>query len=280
MRARHSLIAVAALSVLALAGCDKETAGAPIPGAPGANQPAGTSATNGGDAKPNSSDPKALLANAAKTSHDSGTYKFEYKMTSNSTEETGGMSSTGEVDTKAGKFKGETTMDAGGGNKLVMTAISDGKNLYMKSNAGGSGKWLKTNIEELQKQLEQMGGSTSKSAQSQAKDPMSYLDKLKDYASSTPDGTDTIRGQSATRYKLVVDREKVLAGDNADKDPVAIIAATSADSKIWLDSKGRLVQFSFTGSQGGTAGEFSAQMYDYDVPVNIEIPTDDQVETK
>src|SRR3954470_12830570 len=101
MRTRHSLIAVAALSVLALAGCDKEALPG-VPTAPG-NQPAAATGGNdkGAASKPAAADPKALLANAAQASHDSSTYKFEYKMDSASGDgETGGISSKGEVDTR------------------------------------------------------------------------------------------------------------------------------------------------------------------------------------
>src|SRR3954447_2201429 len=146
MRTRHSLIAVAALSVLALAGCDKEAvSGAPSAATPGAGQPA---ATGGGEPKKDTpADPKSLLSNAARTSKESGTYKFEYKIdTSDKGAEGGGISATGEIDVKNNKFKAESTMDAGGGHKLVFNVVVVGKDFYMKSATGGD-KWMKTNLD-------------------------------------------------------------------------------------------------------------------------------------
>jgi hypothetical protein len=274
MRTRHSLIAVAALSVLTLAGCDKEAvSGAPSAATPGAGQ---ATATIGGDAKKDTpADPKALLANAARTSKDSSTYKFEYKIdASDKGVEGSGISATGEIDVKNNKFKAQSTMDAGGGHKLVFDVVVVGKDFYMKSAAGGD-KWMKTNLDDLANSLPGAGGQNQQSG----KDPVSYLDKLKDYASSTPDGTDTIRGQAATRYKVVVDKDKVLAqakeGDNAD--PVALMAA-QGDAKIWLDSKGRLVKAFFGGADAdGNKGSFTTELYDYDQPVTIEAPAASEV---
>ncbi|MFD1051288.1 hypothetical protein ACFQ1S_39985, partial [Kibdelosporangium lantanae] len=204
-------------------------------------------------------DPKSLLSNAARTSKDASTYKFEYKIDgSDKGAEGTGISAKGEIDVKNGRFKAESTMDAGGGNKLVFNVVVVGKDFYMKSATGGD-KWMKTNLDDLSNSLP---GASGRSQQS-GKDPVSYLDKLKDYASSTPDGTDTVHGQAATRYKVVVDKDKVLAEakDKDTADPVALMAAQGGESKIWLDSKGRLVKAFFGGTDGdGNAGSFNASL--------------------
>lgn len=275
MRTRHGLIAVAALSVLTLAGCDKEAvSGAPSAATPGTGQPA---TNGGGDAKKDTpADPKALLANAARTSKDSSTYKFEYRIdTSDKGTDGSGISAKGEIDVKNGKFKGESTMDAGGGHKVVFNVVVVGKDFYMKSATGGD-KWKKANLDDLANSLPGGGGQNQQSG----KDPMSYLDKLKDYASSTPDGTDTVRGQAATRYKVVVDKDKVLAEakEKDTADPVALMAATG-EAKIWLDSKGRLVKAYFGGADAdGAKGSFTTELYDYDQPVSIDAPAASEVD--
>jgi hypothetical protein len=277
MRTRHSLIAVAALSVLTLAGCDKEA----VSGAPGAATPGpGQPATNGGDAKEDTAaDPKTLLSNAARTSKDSGTYKFEYRLdTGDEGARTGGFAAKGEVDVRNARFKGTTTLDAGGGNVLAVDVVGIGRDFYMRSATAGD-KWSRMDLDEMAKGTPGAAAQVERSG----KDPLGYLDKLKEYASSTPDGTDTVRGQAATRYRVVVDRDKVLAqaeetGDGGGQvDPVALMAA-QGDAKVWLDSKGRVVRFTFSGAAAdGTTGGFNAELYDYDLPVSIEAPAASEV---
>jgi hypothetical protein len=258
---RASLVAVAALSVLALAGCDKSaTPGVPLPGAPGA---AAEGKKTDEPAKPGSSaaDPKALISNAAKSSREAASAKFEWKMN------TGGLgdwTSSGEMDFKNNRSKIDSVIDVGG-KKMTMSIISDGTTLYMRSTADGQQPtpWEKTDLKELEGQLGQMGGGAN-SAEAPGRDPMSFIDSIKDFATVTPDGSEAIRGVATTRYKVVIDPAKIPgaeAGAPAD--------GKAQDSKMWVDGKNRLARF-----QMGVAGDIAmtADFFDYDTPVKIDIP--------
>jgi hypothetical protein len=133
-------------------------------------------------------------------------------------------------------------------------------------------------------------------------DPMGYLKLLTSVTSSvTAIGTDDVRGQQSTHYRMTFDAAKIRkldaqlgdCGDGGD-DP-------SSDAKtplnVWLDSQGRLTRMQISMNQGSStdtpSGEPSAstpqsgsepgaitfEFYDYDAPVSIEAPPADQTQT-
>ncbi|TCO62482.1 hypothetical protein [Actinocrispum wychmicini] len=272
MRTRHTLVAVAALSTLALAGCEKSA----LPGVP---QPAdGPAVASGGaSAKPDKpsgnnsapADPKALIANAAKSSKDASTYKFEWKLSDKGG--TGNFQTSGEVDTKNERLKGESSMGGpDGGAAIKVSILVVDKTMYMK--AGPAPKWTKFPLEDMTKELGSLGGGASGGGKTPqpGTDPMGMLDPIKDFATTTPDGSDTVRGAPATRYKVAVDPSKVgeIGGDPAD--------AKGTDMKVWIDGQGRLVKFSI--AMPGLDGGMNAEFFDYGAPVSIQAPPDSEVQ--
>src|SRR5690242_10436282 len=122
MRTRHALVTVAALSALALAGCEKSAMpGTPLApgdasGAAAAGQASGGQAAGGVTKQdtPAAVDPKALMSNAAKTSKDASSYQFEWKMDDKTADGAGQWTSSGTVDSKSGKSKVDTVMTQDG----------------------------------------------------------------------------------------------------------------------------------------------------------------------
>jgi hypothetical protein len=208
MRTRLSVLTAVTASVLALAGCQQSA----VPGSP--QQENGSPATAAQQpAKPDRPDPKALISNAAKTTRESTSCKFEWKAEIKAGGETGvGLwTSTGAMDFRKNRSTIESTMDLGGGPKMKLAIISDGTTVYMRSAMDGipAPAWKKMDIKELEQSLGQLGGGGSGGGgQSPGRDPMSFIDEIKEIATVTPDGSETIRGVPTTRYNVAVDPGK------------------------------------------------------------------------
>lgn len=246
----------------------------------GGNAPAAT-----GAAKPDNStpaDPKALIANASKNAKDASTYKFEWKLGDKAG--TAAFQTSGEVDTKNQALKGDSSMGApgGGGPSVKISIIAVNKTFYMK--AGDAPKWTKFTADDMTKALGSLGGgggdtsSGKPNSPQPGSDPLAFFDQIKDFATTTPDGTDTVRGAPATRYNVVIDPSKVnvIGGDPTD--------AKSTVVKVWIDGQGRLVKFTINApdvdsASGAGAGEMDAEFFDYGSAVNIQAPPDSEVQS-
>ncbi|MEV4312668.1 hypothetical protein [Actinocrispum sp. NPDC049592] len=242
---RCTLVAAVLGAALVLAGCANQTAGVPQASGDGAKSSASTAGKPAG--KP-AADPKALISNAAKSTRDASTAKFEYTMDGAKEADLGmKFASKGEMDFKANRAKIESVVETDG-QKVTMSIVTDGDTLYMRTTTDGAedGPWTKTDAAALAGQLG--GGKTSPGS-----DPMSFIDQIKDLATVTPDGTEAVRGVQATRYRLV---------PNAGGEELG-------DSKIWIDGQNRLVRFQ-VGAK--TFGSITAEFFDYGAPVSIEIP--------
>jgi hypothetical protein len=267
MRTRLSVLTAVAASVLALAACQQSA----VPGSPqqeGAG-PAGTGAQQPGkpDSAPNS-DPKSLISNAAKTTRESTSCKFEWKAEIKAGGDIGvGLwTSTGAMDFKKNRSTIESAMDLGG-PKIKLAIISDGTTIYMRSVTEGAPApaWKKMDTKELEQSLGQLGGAGSGSAgQSPGRDPMSFIDEIKEVATVTPDGAETIRGVPTTRYNVAVDPGKSPLG-----------AGEAGSVKLWTDAKNRLARFQIGISGDGT---ITADFFAYDEPVTIDVPAASEVE--
>ena len=74
---------------------------------------------------------------------------------------------------------------------------------------------------------------------------MSFIDQIKEVATVTPDGTDTVRGVPTTRYNVTIDPAK---------SPLGVGEPGSV--KLWTDAKNRLARF-----QVGISGDRSLRVY-------------------
>ena len=135
-------------------------------------------------------------------------------------------------------------------------------------------------------------------------DPTEYLKLLTSVSSSvTAVGTDDVRGQRSTQYRMTFDEAKIRKLDAQMGDCSDDEAASDASTPlyVWLDGQGRLtrlqVDISNSSSAGGAgavpsssaslstqqnAGEAESmafEFYDYGVPVNIQPPPADQTQT-
>ena len=132
-------------------------------------------------------------------------------------------------------------------------------------------------------------------------DPTAYLKLLTSVTSSvTAVGTDDVRGQQSTHYRMTFDAAKIRkldeqlgdCGDDGD-DPSS---DANTPLNVWLDSQGRLTrmqiamnQDSSTGTSGAPSvsppqsgsepGAITFEFYDYGAPVSIEAPPADQTQT-
>jgi hypothetical protein len=270
MRVRLSLIAAVALSALTLAGCEKSAVpGVPAPaGGGGGGAPAAAAPQNKQDA-PAQSDPKMLISNAAKTTRESSSCKFEWKLDAKGGGDTGlGVwTSTGAMDFKANRSKIDSVLGVGD-QKMTMSIISDGSTIYMRTvTAGATAEpWEKMDTKELEAQLGQLGGGAAAGkGESPGRDPMSFIDQIKEFATVTPDGSEDIKGVPTTRYKATVDPSKLPAAEGGGEGSM----------KLWLDAKNRLVRF-----QVGVSGDGSmtADFFDYDSPVKIDVPAPSEIQ--
>ncbi|MBP2320090.1 hypothetical protein JOF56_000475 [Kibdelosporangium banguiense] len=267
MRTRLGVLTVVAVSVLALAGCQQAAvSGSPQPG----NGSAGADAQP--PAKPDSqpsADPKALISNAAKTTRESTSCKFEWKAEAKAGGDTGVgfWTSTGAMDFKNNRSTIESVMDMGG-PKMKLAIISDGTTIYVRTVADGAppSAWKKMDIGELEQSLGQLGGDggAAGGGRSPGRDPMSFIDEIKEVATVTPDGSDTVRGVPTTRYIVTVDPAKSPLG-----------AGEPGSVKLWTDAKNRLARFQVGISGDGT---IIADFFAYDEPVKIDVPAADEVE--
>jgi predicted small secreted protein len=278
MRTRLGVVAAVALSALALAGCDKNAvSGVPQPGS---NASAAVDGKNPADtSKQNTpaADPKALISNAAKSSRDSGSYKFEWKMqAADNGQSLEAWSSTGEIDLKNNRSKMESALGAGG-QKVTISIITDGTTMYMRTVMEGAPAqpWSKMDAKDLEGALGSLGGGAggeSKAAEGPGKDPLSFIDLIKQYTNVTPDGTDTVRGVATTRYNVTIDPSKI--GDlGLTKDAAG---GKAPDMKLWTDGQGRLAKFQMSLAREAT---MNAEFFDYDSPVNIQVPAASEVKT-
>ena len=133
-------------------------------------------------------------------------------------------------------------------------------------------------------------------------DPTALVKLLTSVTSSvTAVGSDDVRGQHSTHYRMTFDEAKIRKldaqmGDCPDDEPTA---GTDSNTPldVWLDGQGRLTRMwisitqdaSSAESGGATSvtplrdaeasGAFTVEFYDYGAPVSIEAPPADQTKT-
>lgn len=213
------------------------------------------------------------------------------------------LTSEGAFDNRTGQ--GTMTMDmsglfgAAGGDTSgmpadagVMEMVIDGETVYLKSSLfsmlGEEGKpWVKASADEVS------GDSLGAGVQT---DPSGFLDFLKG-ASDTVDevGTEEVRGVSTTHLRAELDLVKLMEdASEAEKAELeqqldslgGAPELRSVPVDVWIDGDGyvRKLTMAFDvpdassgDSRGATSMTMTLELYDFDEPVEIQIPDPSQV---
>lgn len=245
----------------------------------------GTAPATGGATPQAKSD--AMFSDAAAASLKAGTAK----MSSTTEADTGGqtlpvMSGSGAIDFANHRSTMQMNMpsgpDKGAGGKIVY--VMDGSIEYMQMGVGGDGPapWIKVDLSKL-------------TGQQGAVDYSNYLSLMSGVADSSEVGSEDIRGTATTHYKVSVDPKKVLEKnpnlkdfyDSLTKlaDKVAPGSAAGAldtmPYDLWISKDGLLQRIQSMTKSTSEGKQVSAKMtiefFDYGQPVDIKIPSPDEV---
>lgn len=307
-RTRMSLAVVAAAALLATAGCgvqQKESGAKGIgPGTPtdgptveGPKKPTDFEGTGG----------VVFLQQAAEATSSVKTQRMtmELKMTGVPMFGTMAMKVDGALDLE--NKRSQMTMDMSeflggmGGSEAEgmgkMEMIVDGDTTYIKSPmfselSGSKKPWMKTDTEAL---------SDSGTMDKTQGDPKAFLDFLKKSGSAVEEvGTEDVRGVSTTHLRTTLDIKKMMADAPASekaemekqlKDIGASEVFSEIPTEAWIDDDGmvRKMQMTFDFSKVDTSSDpdlaemkdvkmvMAFEMFDFNKPVDIEIPDASQV---
>jgi hypothetical protein len=278
---RRAAVAAAAIGVLTASGCGVQ-AGSGAGGGSGVNVQAGAfSGTKGG----------AVLARSAAATSQVRTMRMVM------TEKMDGgpididVTASGEVDTAA--KRAHLTTDLGGlfgGAGGKMEEVVDGTSVYVKapmlSGLGGSTKpWLKVTV----KKLAGIGGVGS----SVGHDPGGLLEFLKSVgAKVTTVGTEELRGVETTHVRTTVNLQQLISKANAERKAkldkalaslgASDFAKTALPIDAWVGTDGYVrkvvMSFAFAGGtkdasiMDGTKLSVTMELYDFNQPVDIQVP--------
>lgn len=215
------------------------------------------------------------------------------------------ITSEGEFDNDAGQ--GRMTLDmadvfgaAGESAGLpddagVIEMVIDGDTIYMKSSLfsmlGQDDKpWLKVDSAELDK-----SGALSGSSQT---DPAAFLEFFESASDNVEKvGTEEVRGVETTHLTATLDLQKLLADASGDQKAeleaqleglgAAADSFKSIPAEAWVDADGYVRKFKMTFDFSSAAEEvpdlgevsmsITVELYDFDEPVDIEVPDPSQV---
>ncbi|MBV8235329.1 MAG: hypothetical protein JO075_06480 [Acidimicrobiia bacterium] len=189
----------------------------------------------------------------------------------------------------------------GVGKIQAIADYSSGFVLYMKfppelSPELAAKPWVKIDVGAL---LKQAGVDTDLGAltQGQSNDPTSGLQLLRGADSVVTVGTEEIRGEPTTHYRLVVDLDKAIANAPASqRDALTKLAKLytvhTFPVDVWLDAQGRVHRFQQTVDPStihlpaglpaqavGLGGPITTtyELYDFGSEVDAQVPPPDQI---
>lgn len=177
----------------------------------------------------------------------------------------------------------------------VMEMVVDGDIVYMKSSLfamlGQDDKpWLKIDSADLDQ-----GGALGGGAQS---DPAAFLEFFNSASDNVEKvGTEKVRGTETTHLTATLDLQKLLADASGDKKAeleaqleglgAAADSFRSIPAEAWVDADGYMRKFTMTFDFGSASKEvpelgdaamtITVELYDFNEPVNVEIPDPSQV---
>lgn len=309
--ARTAFAALAGAALLVTAGCgvsldedaSPSAAGGggqtPVAGGDTPVLPAGGSFEGTGGA--------VYLSRAAEETGGVATQKMSMEMVMEGVPSMGTISITSEgaFDNEAGQ--GHMTMDMGdvfGGmgegaglpdDAGTMEMVIDGDVVYMKSPLfammGDEDKpWQRIDADELQQ-----GGAMGGGAQSDPGEFLEFLEAAGDDVTEV--GTEEVRGVETTHLTATLDLQKMLADAPADEQAeleeqleglgAAADSFTEIPAEAWIDEDGYVRRFTLTFDFAEAAAEepelegvamtMTIELYDFDEPVEIEIPDPSEV---
>ncbi len=208
----------------------------------------------------------------------------------------------GELYASMGDLGGESGLPEDAG---IMEMVIDGDTVYIKSPlfsslGGEEGKpWMKTDVGELSSSGGIAGGSAGT-------DPAAFLDFFEAVGDDVTEvGTEEVRGVETTHLTATIDAERLVA--EADPEEAAELeeqleslgaageAFTSIPAEVWIDEDGYVRKFTMTFdlseavAEGGSDAEDpmfdmgdvtisqTIELYDFNEPVDIEIPDPSKV---
>jgi hypothetical protein len=141
-------------------------------------------------------------------------------------------------------------------------------------------QWLKVTVDDLKNKLGGDFSALDSVGSGGLQQGLEYLQGLS--GDVTKVGEDTVAGRPATHYRASIDYSKLadkLPDGEKLHDSLAKLGTIPAD--VWIDGNDRVVKMNLTidGSAfGGGAGavDLSMEITDFDVPVDVQAPPEDQ----
>jgi hypothetical protein len=172
----------------------------------------------------------------------------------------------------------------GGGN---VESVLDGQTMYVKlpAPAASAGKpWFRVDLASAAQQAGVNLGSLGQLRQSDPTQALEYLRGATDDVRRV--GEEQVRGVSTTHYRATVDLNKAAASlppdaRAANDELVKSLGTSTLPSDVWIDDDGRVRRMRFSldadGSGPGPATTVNLELFEFGVPVTVEVPPADQV---
>lgn len=266
---RAALVAVSALSAVALAGCGSSGGGSNAPGA-----------------KPAVLDPGALVAASYSKVTSQKTARIDLVMKLTASGADGGeysFTGTGAQDFANKSAQIVVTLPENAGE--IETRVVD-RTVYEKLPAsqapGLKGKWLKIDIDKAA-----ASAGLGSAGQGSPSDPAQVLQMLTDVSNQvTPVGDEQVRGVKTTHYRAVVDLTKASAKAGNSPEQInrlkQLLGTSSYPVDIWIDDSGlpHRLQFQMPLPKQLTQGSdvtdakmiATEELYDFGSPVSVQAP--------
>jgi hypothetical protein len=222
----------------------------------------------GSESEEGGGDELAALAEAARKSADTESYRFDATIDSDVGSETMKLdaSGTSAADSSKGTMKG--TMDFGDGAMEFEAIMSDGQ-MYMASEDLGlpAGKWLHTEDQPTQ-----------------TLSPSEFVAFLRDSGDVELVGTEEVQGEQAQHFRGPLDMKELIdkSGDSPfiqQMKQTPGVEDLDVVVDIWVPANGlpsRLAVDMKMPGQDGTM-KMASEILEYDVPINADPPPDDDV---
>lgn len=145
-------------------------------------------------------------------------------------------------------------------------------------------KWIRFDLRDL---AGQFGADLGELAQINQSDPSAALEYLRAASGRVQEvGTEEVRGVQTTRYRMVVDLEKVAAttpGQRANSQKLRQLGVRDVPTEVWVDAEGRARRLSlaYAGLKTPQGPDFDMTMqmdlYDFGVEVDVKTPPTEDV---
>lgn len=214
-------------------------------------------------------DPLAMLAQAARKSSETESYRFEMMMSTDGGSEAMRMDASGTSNADSTESKMSGTMNFGEGNKSFEAIVTDGR-MYMAGEAVElpRGKWI----------------DTEDDAPVQTLSPSEFVKFLQESGDVELVGTETIRGEEAQHFRGPVDMKELI-----EQSPDSALAEQMKNNPavedldvvldIWVADSGLpsriAVEMTAPGQDGSV--KMAADVLEYDVPVKAEAPPESDI---